>query len=203
MSNSKKKAGAASEALRRIDAAFMRVLVDAGFGLAQASDIEGGFVIESKTSYAERQHIAVADGGKRVDINALPAHKVKMPVNLGIRFRPAQSVITTPRFAPAKSPRVQPKNSLEVFDTLGEHRDFLQDRYNEAITRVREQRQEKIDARLEKNRELRDKQAEVADSWKFLQDPHNIGLKHTDVIDQTKKQSLDKNMRVHKMTYRQ
>lgn len=163
-------------------AAFMRLLVESGFGLAQASDGSSDFVIESKTSYQAKGHVATA-AGQRTDINALPGHRVEMPRTIAIRFRPAQSVITTPRFEPATKQRVKPKNTLEVFDTLGEHRDYLQERYLEAIERVRDQRQEKIDARLEKNKELLDRRREVADSWLPLQDPENIGLQHTDLID--------------------
>lgn len=149
---------------------FMRLLVDAGFGVgvAHASD---AVVVESPTSYANTQraaHTATA-GGKFIDPNSNPPVRVNMPKTIKIRFKPNQNV-TTPRFEPNIKPYGYPiKNSLPTFDTLAEHRDFLNDRYHEAIERVKEQRQAKIDKRLEKHQELLDKMAEVAPTWRRLQ----------------------------------
>ena len=152
------------------DPGFMRLLIDAGFGvgIAQASD---AVVIESPTSYrnsGQGNHVATA-GKKYIDPNSEPPMRVQMPKTVKIRFKPNQNV-TTPRFEPTIKPYGYPvKNALPTFDTLAEHRDFLNDRYLEAIERVKEQRQAKIDKRMEKHQELLDKMDEVAPTWRRLQ----------------------------------
>lgn len=166
------------KAMSTDSAAFMRLLVDAGFGMCEvpetvkAASVDAAFVVESPTSFtgtkASRGSKAMA---AYIDINNMPPTKYKMPRLIPIRFKPNQNV-TTPRFEPAFKPYGSPvKNQINVFDTLAEQRDFLHDRYLEAIERVRDERQEKLDARLEKHEELLKKQAEVAPSWRHLQDP--------------------------------
>jgi hypothetical protein len=163
------------------NAAFMRLLVDAGFGMCEvpktvkAASVDAAFVVESPTSFAKRAtgKSSTADvvTAAYIDINNMPPTKYKMPRMIPIRFKPNQNV-TTRRFEPAFKPYGSPvKNQINVFDTLAEQRDFLHERYLEAIERVRDERQEKLDARLEKHEELLKKQAEVAPSWRRLQDP--------------------------------
>lgn len=160
------------------NATFMRLLIDAGFGMCEApktvkaASVDAAFVVESPTSFSKRS--AKHNGhdtatAAYIDINNMPPTKYKMPRMIPIRFKPNQNV-TTRRFEPAFKPYGSPvKNQMDPFDTLAEQRDFLHERYLEAIDRVRDQRQEKLDARLEKHEELLKKQEEVAPSWRRLQ----------------------------------
>lgn len=157
-------------------ASFMRLLVDAGFGMCEAPEtvkaasVDAAFVVESPTSFARSSRAKSVATSAYIDINNMPPTKYKMPRLIPIRFKPNQNV-TTRRFEPAFKPYGSPvKNQINVFDTLAEQRDFLQERYLEAIERVRDERQEKLDARLDKHEELLKKQAEVAPSWRRLQE---------------------------------
>lgn len=170
-------------------ASFMRELVDAGFGVvASSTPSRTEFVIESSSSFSASQKHNVAIANKYIEPNQAPPTRYKMPQTIKIRFKPNQN-ITTPVFEPKFRPYGYPiKNQMPVFDTLAEHRDFLQERYLEAMERVRDTRQEKIDLRLEKHQELLDKMKEVAPTWNRL---NNIGDSEFDDIEDEENEEAD------------
>lgn len=130
-----------------MDAKFLNRLVDAGFGLRFT---DNACVITANST-------DLANG-----TTPAPVVRIKMPITLGVRYYPNQNK-TTNVFAPKNPPRVKINNINQKFDTIEEYRDFLHESYDEALERIREQRQEKLDARMEKHEALLDAQKEVAE----------------------------------------
>jgi hypothetical protein len=188
MRNQHKKSGGNSSSAGA--ASFMRELVDAGFGVvASKTPSRTEFVVESSSSFrAEQKQQHRATANKYIEPNQAPPTRYPMPSTIKIRFKPNQN-ITTPVFEPKFKPYGYPiKNQMQVFDTLAEHRDFLQERYLEAMERVRDRRQEKIDARLEKHQELLDKMKEVAPTWDRL---NGLGDSEFDDIENEENEEAD------------
>lgn len=130
-----------------MDAKFLNKLVDAGFGLR----FQGNACVITANS------TELANG-----TTPAPVVRIKLPITMGIRYYPNQNK-TTNVFAPKQPPRVKINNINQKFDTMEEYREFLYESYDTALEHIREQRQEKIDARMEKHENLLDAQKEVAE----------------------------------------
>ena len=133
-----------------MDTKFLNKLVDAGFGL----HVGGEGVIVTSTS---------ADTASGMEPQ--PSTRIKMPQTLSIRYYPNQSVKRTGVFPAKNPPRVKISNIHQKFDTLEEYRDFLYESYNEHLKAIQDFRKEKIENRLERNRELLQQQEEVNKTW--------------------------------------
>lgn len=129
-----------------MDSKFLHKLVDNGFKLKFQGDT---------CLIATANSTDTANG-----TTPAPVVKIKLPISLGVRYYPNQNK-TTNVFAPKHPPRVKINNINQKFDTMEEYRDFLYERYDEAIERIKEQRGEKIDKRLDKNEALKDAQEDV------------------------------------------
>jgi hypothetical protein len=76
-----------------------------------------------------------------------------MPKTLKVRYYPNQNK-TTYVFPPKLPPRVRINNVNQIFDTVPEYQDYLYERYNEALDRITEQRQELVDERNSRHDDL-------------------------------------------------
>jgi hypothetical protein len=128
-----------------MNARFLNKLVDAGFGLRFT---KSSVVVTSATNDTS------------TGITKVPRVTIEMPKTLKIRYYPNQNK-TTYEFAPKNPPRVKINNINQLFDTLPEYQDYLWERYNESLERIQDQRQEKLDARMDKHKDLVDAQENI------------------------------------------